>query len=360
MNRLIELGYDPHFQQAFEALGESGLLVARVIGQLGPVLRLATAEGEREAVLAGRLRNDPDPLGRPTVGDWVAARPGDPALIVRLLPRQTRLVRQAAGLRTEAQVLAANVDTVFLVSAVGQELNPRRIERYLAAISSSGAAPVLVLNKAELADDAQALVEKLRQGAASTPIHAVSALHGDGVEALLEHLPAGSTAVVVGSSGVGKSTLINRLVGRPLQATGEVRADDEKGRHTTTGRMLIPIPLPGGERAAIIDTPGLRELQLWADDLSIGEVFADVEALAASCRFSDCTHAREPGCAVREAIARGELPEERLESFQKLEAEKAQQALRQQGRGRADEKRRGRLAGRTKREIDAFNPKRRK
>ncbi len=359
MSSLIALGYGPHFQNAFESIADPTLLPARVVGQRGPVLSLATESGERDAVLAGRLRNE-DPLLRPTVGDWVAARPGDPSLVVQLLPRRTQLVRQAAGLRTEAQVLAANVDTVFLVTAVGQELNPRRIERYLAAIAASGATPVIVINKAELADDPAALIEEVRISAGSTPVLAVSALQGQGIEALQPHVPAGSTAVVVGSSGVGKSTLINRLIGESLLATGEVRASDERGRHTTTGRMLIPVALPNGERASIIDTPGLRELQLWAEGASVGEVFTDVQELAAGCRFGDCTHAAEPGCAVREAISRGELDEARLESYRKLEQEKARQAKRQDVRGRQEEKRRGKQMGRIMREIDAINPKRKK
>ncbi|MFN7133227.1 MAG: ribosome small subunit-dependent GTPase A, partial [Myxococcales bacterium] len=283
-----------------------------------------------------------------------------PPRIEAVLPRRSQLVRQAAGRRTEPQVMAANVDVVLLVAAAGGELNLRRVERYLAAIRGSGAEPVVVINKTDLVEDEATLRAELAATAAEVPVLAVSAKTGAGFEQLRALLAPGRTMVVVGSSGVGKSTIVNRLRGAERQATGDVREDDQKGRHTTTTRHLLPVPLEGGHRAVLIDTPGLRELQLWADTSEADAAFAEIQALAAHCRFADCTHEREPGCAVREAVARGELAAERLESLRKLERERAKQALRQDARGRQEEHRQGKRTGKVLREIERFNPKRKK
>jgi ribosome biogenesis GTPase len=243
-------------------------------------------------------------------------------------------VRSSAGRTSESQTLAANVDLAFVVSSLGPELEPRRIERYLVTIWESGAAPEIVLTKADRLDDPWPLVASVEAVAIGVPVHVVSAVTGQGCDALRARIGPGATAVLVGSSGVGKSTLVNRYVGRELLATKETRADDDEGQHTTTHRELVE--LPGG--GMIIDTPGIRELQLW-DGGGLDEAFADVEQLAAACRFNDCSHSTEPGCAVRSALASGALARERYASWQKLQRELRSIAVRADARLRSEEKR---------------------
>jgi ribosome biogenesis GTPase len=273
--------------------------------------------GDRPAEVAGQLRHAAlGPADLPAVGDWVAVRDAEDAAaatILALLPRRTAFSRKAAGDETVEQVLAANVDVVFLVGAFGADLNVRRLERYLAAGWESGADPVIVLNKSDLADDLAGATAEVEAVAFGLPVHVVSAADGTGLDALARHLEGNRTAALLGSSGVGKSSLVNRLLGRDRQDVAALRADG-RGRHTTTYRELIP--LPGG--GLLLDTPGMRELGLWDAGDGLDQTFEDVAALAAGCRFSDCAHEGEPGCAVLAAVEDGRLPTERLESYRKL------------------------------------------
>jgi ribosome biogenesis GTPase len=270
------------------------------------------------------------------VGDWVGLSDG---LIRRVLPRRSALVRTAAGLTSRPQTLAANVDVAFVVTSLGPDLEPRRLERYLVTIWESGASPEIVLTKADRFDDDAVweMVASVESVALGVPVWIVSSVTGDGVDALRARVSAGRTAVLIGSSGVGKSTLVNRWLGSEVLATRETRADDDEGRHTTTSRQLLL--LPGG--GMVIDTPGIRELQLGvADSSSLDDAFADVEELAAECRFNDCAHRTEPGCAVRAALADGSLPHDRFASWQKLQRELRSIEVRTNARLRKEERKR--------------------
>lgn len=337
---LEDLGWNESFAAAFEPHTRQGLVPARVIREGRGVYGVATGDGELSAAAAGRLWHGEEGGGQPAVGDWVAVRlptlPEEPALIRAILPRKSKFSRKAAGARTDEQVVASNVDTVFLMTGLDHDFNPRRIERYLAAAWESGANPVVILNKSDLDSTLEEHVLEVERVAMGVPVHAISAKQGRGIEALAPYLGQGQTVSVLGSSGVGKSTLINRLLGSDIQRTGSVRASDDRGRHTTTHRELFP--LPGG--GLILDTPGMRELQLWEADEGLGAAFADIEELAARCRFSDCRHGGEPGCAVEEAVASGELSPERLESWRKLQRELEVTRLRQHELARLREKQR--------------------
>jgi ribosome biogenesis GTPase len=319
--RLLELGLSPAQQEALARLCREGLSAGRVVAGHTRLLRVATETGETLAELAGSLRREARrPEERPAVGDWVALRPGAggaPAIVQAVLPRRTAFLRRAAGDRTVAQVLAANVDTVFLVMGLDRDFNPRRLERALVLAWESGAEPVVVLNKADLCDDVDARRTEVERVAPGVPVAVLAAKEGVGLEGLSRWLSKGRTVALLGSSGVGKSTILNRLLGRDRQRTAELRPSDQRGRHTTTHRELVP--LPGG--ALLLDTPGLREIQLWSDGGGLGATFEDVATLAAGCRFRDCGHDREPGCAVRAAAESGRLPPERLESYLKLRKE---------------------------------------
>jgi ribosome biogenesis GTPase len=315
------LGWSEADEERFAAFAAEGLVPGRVITGHARSCRVALAEGERLAEVGGSLRHQA--RGReelPAVGDWVAVRPGEAdgrSVIAAVLPRRTAFVRRAAGARSVAQVLAANVDTAFLVMGLDGDFNPRRLERALVLAWQSGASPVVVLNKSDLTDELQARRAAVEQAAPGVPVCVLAAKHGLGLETLAPWLAPGRTVVLLGSSGVGKSTLVNRLLGREKQATRAVRASDQRGRHATSHRELIP--LPGG--ALLVDTPGLRELQLWSDGGGLEAAFDDVGELSASCRFTDCGHGREPGCAVRAAVEEGRLDAARLASYQKLQAE---------------------------------------
>lgn len=305
---------------------EAGLSPGRVAVQHRGQYVVYTEPGELRAGVPGRLAHRSE---LPAVGDWVGTRDG---VIHQLLPRSSAIVRHVAGRETEAQVLAANVDIAFLVSSLGPDLEPRRIERYLAVLWESGAQPVIILTKADLWTDPRELVCEVETVALGVPIHVVSAVTDVGMEAVQAYLRPGVTAVLLGSSGVGKSTIVNRIVGAELLRTREIREDDGKGRHTTSHRELVILPSGG----MLIDTPGLRELQLWEGSSGMQETFADVETLAADCRFTDCTHAIEPGCAVQAAVDEGALPLDRLRSYRKLHRELELVAARQDARVRVE------------------------
>jgi ribosome biogenesis GTPase len=327
---LDALGWDATFASAFTPFAVAGLVPGRVVAEHRDRYLVATASGaEQAAVLAGRLRHEArSRLDLPAVGDWVAttsaSSSADTASVHAVLPRRTAFIRKAAGDETAAQVLAANVDVALVVAALPGGVNVRRIERYLTLAWESGALPVIVLTKTDLAEDVQTQIAGVRAVAPGVDVTALSSLTGEGVAALQRFLRAGRTAVLLGPSGAGKSTLVNRLLGAERLRTAAVR-EDGKGRHTTTHRELVR--LEGG--ALLIDTPGMRELQLWDADSGLGAAFADIYALAAHCRFRDCRHDAEPDCAVRAAVESGALPAERLESWRRLERELAWLARRQ-------------------------------
>ncbi len=333
---LTDLGWDEHFETGFAAQRDAGVAAGRVAREDRDHYMVLTHSGEQSARLSGRLRHGAtDRSLLPAVGDWVALRSapdGDCGVIQTVLPRKSWLSRKAvcAGGPAEEQVLAANVDTAFLVSGLNEDFNPRRIERYLATTWDSGSQPVLILNKADLCSDAARCVATIESSACGVAIHVMSAVTGEGCDALTPYLGCGRTVAFLGSSGVGKSTLINLLLGAQRQETRPVREFDGRGRHATSVRELIV--LQAG--ALLIDTPGLRELQLWDDDGGIERVFDDIVELAAGCRFRDCHHRQEPGCAVKAAVAAGQLDAGRLENYLKLQREQNVLAVRRSQRAR--------------------------
>ena len=329
---LGELGWSADLADTLEP----GLVPGRVIAVHRGAFDVRTAQGTVRAHLPGRLLHEGADVA---TGDWVGLAG---AQIRSVLTRRSAIVRNAAGRATIAQTLAANVDLALVVSSLGPELEPRRIERYLVTIWESGAIPEIVLTKADRLDDPWPLVAEVEAVAVGVPVHVVSAVTGQGCDALRARLQPGVTAVLLGSSGVGKSTLVNRFAGRELMAVKETRVDDDEGRHTTTHRELIL--LPGG--GILIDTPGLRELQLWDGSGGLDETFADVDELAGSCRFNDCTHVREPGCAVIGAVESGALPAERLQSWHMLQRELRSIAIRHDARLRKEEGRKWRQISR--------------
>jgi ribosome biogenesis GTPase len=339
---LLDFGFDERFLGDYLAVAEPGDMPARVVevqrGRYTAICR--DSQGgirEVDARLSGRLSweaggADAAPADLPVVGDWIVLRRGGPegadasdlsAQIRSILPRRTAFVRKAPGDveydKVEAQVLAANVDTTFIVTAAGRDWNPRRLERYLTLAWESGAEPVVVITKADLAEEPEALLSEARGIAIGARCVLVCAPEGRGLEDLSAWLRAGRTVVLLGSSGAGKSTLLNALAGRKLAKTTEVREDDQRGRHTTTHRQLYKLE----SGALVIDSPGMRELQLWSCEEDVNASFPDIAELASRCRFRDCKHASEPGCAVREALGSGALDRGRYESWRKLAREAA-------------------------------------
>ena len=342
--RLEQYGWNDRFAASFAELAGPGRVPARVVLEHTHIYRVVTDEGETLARVSGRLRHRAE--GRPdfpAVGDWVVVEPvpGGDARIHAVLPRVSRFSRRAAGDVTEEQVVAANIDTVFLVGGLDGDFNPRRLERYLVVGSESGATPVILLNKADLVDAPERYVDEVKAIAPAVDVHAVSARRPESLDVVRAHLGFGRTAALLGSSGVGKSTIVNRLAGFDLLRTQDVRITDSRGRHTSTARQMVL--LDGG--GILIDTPGMRELQLWETGEKLGDAFADVEALAGACRFRDCRHLHEPGCAVRAAVTAGELPSARLESFHKLAAEREHQARQLDARALLEEKRKSKVMG---------------
>jgi ribosome biogenesis GTPase len=317
--QLESLGWNAGFAVAFTPHLDRGLEAARVAREDRGRYLILAASGELTAEVTGRFRHDArDRVDFPATGDWVAIQSDqDRASIHAVLPRTSAFIRPASGETSEEQVLAANVDTAFLVAGLDHDFNPRRLERYVASAWESGAQPVLVLNKVDLVADLDQWIAQAEAVAPGVPVIALSAQTGAGLERLASWIGTGKTVVLLGSSGVGKSTLVNALLGEDRQATSEVRAHDSRGRHTTTARELLV--LPGG--GVLIDTPGIRALKLAAGEESMAGAFADIEALARSCRFRDCRHDGEPGCAVAAAISGGGLDPTRFESWRKLERE---------------------------------------
>ena len=349
MGVLEALGYGPFFDEQLSAAERAALRPGRAVADRGRRLLVRFEDGEKLVTLPGRLRARGE--GAPVVGDFVLAPPGDEPAVARVLARRSRLSRGVAGRTSGEQVLAANVDLVFLVHAVDAGVKPRRIERTLAAVRGCGADAVVLLAKVDLldlAEDREAVLDEARAAAGAAPVLAVSAAKGEGVGTVRAMLAAGRTGVFVGASGAGKSTLVNALVGAEVQETAEVRPWDARGRHMTTGRRLFL--LEGG--GAVIDGPGIRELKLW-DPQALEGAFEDVAAVAAACRFRDCRHADEPGCAVRVAVEEGRLDPDRLHSLRKLEAEARGTAARRTAQPHAtpDSKARWRAIARERRRL---------
>jgi len=321
-------GWDSSWQEAWLAAGfeAAGLTPVRMTADFGQQFKVATAAGEYTAETSGKMRHSTEHGAElPAVGDWLAAEclPGERrARIHGVLPRRSKISRKAAGNPVREQIIATNVDTLFLVTSLNYDLNIRRLERYLIMAWNAGAQPVILLSKADLCDEAfrlQALSE-VSLAAPGVPVHIVSAQTGEGMEQAAGYFAGGRSCALAGTSGCGKSTLTNYLAGGHVQRTSDIREDDSRGRHTTTHRQMFEIP--GG--GVLIDTPGMRELQLWeGEEDGMSGTFSDIESLAGNCRFRDCTHNREEGCAVREAMNDGELDSGRLGSYRKTQRELA-------------------------------------
>jgi len=315
------LGWTPAWEEAFRPYREKGYVPGRAALEHKHMYRVYTEHGDFLAEVSGKMRHTA--IGRadyPAIGDWLALslrQDEGRATIHDVLPRFSKFSRKVAGSVIDEQIVAANVDTVFIVNALNQDFNLRRMERYLTLAWESGANPVIVLSKADLCPDVESAVAEAEAVAMGVPIYAVSHLHG--IEALLPYAGKGRTVALIGSSGVGKSTLINRLYGRDIQLTGDIREGDDRGKHTTTHRELVALP-DGG---LLIDTPGMRELQLWDAEEGMSASFKDIEELAAQCFYDDCRHDKEPDCAVKQALRDGVLNRSRYDNYVKLQRELA-------------------------------------
>ncbi len=353
---LRELGWDEATAGHFARFASvARVQPARVAVEFNHIYRVLSAPApddgadvqaeEVEAVAAGRLKHQATSRSQlPAVGDWVAVRlepDGRRGRIVAVLPRRSQFSRKAAGEVTDQQVVAANVDLVFIVMALDADFSLRRLERYLLLARESGAQPVVLLTKPDLCEDVVSRVADVTAVCAGSPVHVINPLSGEGTETVRGYLPPGSTGALLGSSGVGKSTIINRLIGADVRKTRAVREADSKGRHTTTHRELVALPGAG----LVIDTPGMRELQLWEATDAVRGTFDDIEALAGGCHFADCRHDNEPRCAVKDAAARGVLAAGRLDSYRKLQEELVFLARQQDERALIESKRRARVQG---------------
>jgi len=327
VNELLHLGFGPFFEQQIHSPRGGKVVVARIAAEHRGAYEVWSVAGSGRAQLAGRLRLELENAGPPGVGDWVVVNdvpgPNRTTIIERVLKRRAVFTRGAAGREVCVQVIAANVDRVFVVCGLDADFNARRIERYLARIWASGAQPSVILNKADICSDAWVRRTEIERNVVGVPVHVVSALWSEGIEEVRASIRVGMTVALVGSSGAGKSTLVNALLGEERMRTGEVRASDGRGCHVTTHRQLVLLPSGG----LLLDTPGMRELQLLDDD-GIDTVFADITAIAGRCRFRDCRHETEPGCAVKNAVESGELDANRYEHFRKLEREAQANELR--------------------------------
>jgi ribosome biogenesis GTPase len=344
---LEHLGWNGFFEQQRNSDERRRLLWARVIEEQRGLYRIA-GDADGWAEVSGRFRHGAKSAADfPAVGDWVGVTPGSRAIIHDRLERRSTISRAAAGRVVDEQVIAANVDTIFLVTALTQDLNVRRLERYLTMVWDGGAVPVVVLNKADLSDDPEGECASIRSRLPHVDVVWVSALVDTELAALSPYLQPARTVALLGMSGVGKSMLVNRLLGGERLRVGEIRESDGRGRHTTTSRQLVD--LPGG--ALLIDTPGMRELQLWSDESAVEQAFDDIGALAARCRFHDCAHVAEPGCAVLEAVAADRLDDDRLANYQRLLREAAFEARKRDKAGASEAKRAGKQGAKAARAL---------
>ena len=349
---LDTLGWIPFFA---DQLTDEDLTPARVFRQDRQHYIVKSDQGEFTATLLGRLLYDDD-AELPVVGDWVLIEPFDEsqAVIHDVLSRFSLFARKEVGKKSKRQAVAANINTVFLVSGLDNDFNIRRIERYLVQTVNSGATPVIVLNKTDLCPDLDSKLAEVQRVAGNVAILSLSATQGNGLDQLHDMIQPGETVAFLGSSGVGKSSLVNRLLGYEHLKTGAVREDDSRGRHTTSHRELVVLPTGG----LVMDTPGMRELQLWGDQDDLDAVFDDIEALAENCRFRDCVHESEPGCALHEAVENGELDEDRFQSYMKMRKEIAYTNRRRDEASIREERKRQKNLGKLYKSVQKFNPKR--
>jgi ribosome biogenesis GTPase len=319
MINLDQYGWNEHFEAQYKNSKNYGNCVARVIADFGQKLRLISGDGEVLATKAPHFFTTSG-IDVPAVGDWVVFKEFEDQtepMILEVLKRKTKFSRAAAGIELKEQVVAANVDIVFLIQSLNKDFNLRRLERYLIAAWESGATPVVVLTKADICTDWEIKIQEVYEICTGMEVLAVSSLTGQGMDAVKSYLEPGRTIALLGSSGVGKSTLVNMLSGKEMLKTQEIREGDSRGRHTTTHRELVLLP----EGGLILDTPGMRTLSLWEAEEGMNEVFGEIEELITKCRFSDCLHKNEPGCAVRSALQKGTLSEKRWNNWLKLQKE---------------------------------------
>jgi ribosome biogenesis GTPase len=340
MINLKALGWNDFFQKEFESVLEPGLTVGRIAIENKQQYLIYTQQGELRGEVSGKLLYEAmSSADLPKVGDWVvisAMEAEGKAIIHSILPRKSKFSRKVVGKKTDEQITAANIDIVFIVQGLDSNFNLRRLERYLVMAYESGARLVIILNKTDLCGDYETKIAKVEQIAFDVPILGMSAKTGYGIEKMREFIKEGLTFAFIGSSGVGKSTIINKLLGQEILKIREVRQKDSKGRHTTAKREMIVLPQGG----VLIDTPGMREMQLWSASEGLRGTFADIEELAEKCRFSDCSHTQEKGCAVLAAVGAGEISEERYNSYMKLQRELKRLEIKQNKRSYLEEKRR--------------------
>ncbi len=318
---LSDIGWNKSIQNNYQKLVIDNVILGRVIFHSGKKYKIITTKGEIIANLSGSIiKSIKNKSELPTVGDWVCLQKIDefrPYNIVKIIPRINKLSRKVSGEKSEEQIIASNIDIVFIVTSADQDFNIRRLERYLTIINEIGAQPIIILNKIDIADNVKKYISKIKNNLPNVIYILISAKTSENIDEIMQYIKPGKTIVLVGSSGVGKSTIINNLLGYKRQTVGEIREKDSKGRHITTSRELIILPNGG----LIIDNPGIRELQLWSSDIGISKTFDDIEKLSFQCRFSDCNHDSEPGCAIKNAIEKGELSQERVDSYKKLLSE---------------------------------------